>query len=93
MKRWDSQSGSKRRGRGRRRTVPLRPFDTVPSELVEAAKGIFAQSRVDVRGGGGSPMPEEAPDGEDHPSLLSVEALVLKPLDWRRSWYLLNFAW
>ncbi len=93
MKRWDSQSGTKRRGRGRRRTVPLRPFDTVPSELIETAKRMFEESRVDVRGGGGSATPEDSPGGDDRPSLLSVEALALRPLDWRSSWYLLNFAW
>jgi hypothetical protein len=93
MKRWDSmQSGSRRRGRGRRRTVPLRPFDTVPSEFVEAAKRIFAETRLDLRGGGGSTTPEQDSGDEEHPSLLSVEAMVLKPMDWS-SWYLLNFAW
>lgn len=94
MKRWDSmQSGLKRRGRGRRRTVPLRPFDDVPSQLVEAAKLIFAESRMDVHGGGGSTTEHEGGGADDHPSLRSVEALVLKPMDWRSSWYLLNFAW
>jgi hypothetical protein len=44
MKRRDTlQPGYRSRGRGRRRTAPLPPFDAVPPHLVEAAKRIFAQ--------------------------------------------------
>ena len=94
MKRWDSaQSGVKRRGRGRRRTVPLQPFDAVPSQLVEAAKRIFAESRMDVHGGGGSAAGSTGTDSGEHPSFLSLESIVIKPMDWRSNWYLLNFGW
>lgn len=95
MNRWESmQPGYRRRGRGRRRTVPLRPFDPVPSHLVDAAKRLFTEGRWDTRVDEGTGAAHDPPPEDDHQSRRSIDSSVTTwPFDWRANKYLLNFAW
>lgn len=93
MKRPDPLPFGASRGRGRRRTAPLQPFDTVPPELVEAAKRLFEQRHQtgpQTRGPKAEPSAgpvasEEGPNetGRFH---LRQKSLTFSARRWKLSW-------
>jgi len=90
MKRWDSlHPSSKQRGRGRRRTAPLQPFDTVPAELVETAKRMFNEQRTNGSGNQPNGEPQVSERHEDNFPFLEFRALVpgfSSSRNWKVSW-------
>lgn len=93
MKRPDPLPFGASRGRGRRRTAPLQPFDTVPPELVEAAKRLFEQRpHAGWQTGGPRAEPSTGPVASDEgPNEtgrfhLRPKSLTFSARSWKLSW-------
>ena len=88
MKRRDPLQLGASRGRGRRRTAPLQPFDPVPPELVKVAKRLFEQSR---QAGGSKPEQTASRDLSEDPNEigrfhLRPQSLAFSARSWKPSW-------